>query len=104
MLASGFYQIDCMAAMQQFPDKFFDLAIVDPPYGIKIASHKNGKIVGGGQDHSVDKVGKVYASARSNLTRQNFTTPSTTTRRRTKVISTNWRGSRSTGSYGAVTS
>lgn len=33
MLASGFYQMDCMAAMQQFPDKFFDLAIVDPPYG-----------------------------------------------------------------------
>ncbi len=33
MLASGFYQMDCMAAMQQFPDKYFDLAIVDPPYG-----------------------------------------------------------------------
>lgn len=25
---------DCMEAMKQFPDKFFDLAIVDPPYGI----------------------------------------------------------------------
>ena len=25
---------DCMAAMAEFPDKFFDLAIVDPPYGI----------------------------------------------------------------------
>lgn len=24
---------DCMIAMKEFPDKFFDLAIVDPPYG-----------------------------------------------------------------------
>jgi site-specific DNA-methyltransferase (adenine-specific) len=27
---------DCMEAMAEFPDKFFDLAIVDPPYGIEI--------------------------------------------------------------------
>jgi len=26
---------DCMAAMAGFPDKFFDLAVVDPPYGIE---------------------------------------------------------------------
>lgn len=26
--------MDCMEAMKQFPDGFFDLAIVDPPYGI----------------------------------------------------------------------
>lgn len=26
---------DCMEAMKEFPDKFFDLAIVDPPYGIE---------------------------------------------------------------------
>lgn len=24
---------DCMEAMKEFPDKFFDLACVDPPYG-----------------------------------------------------------------------
>jgi len=29
----GFYLADCMDAMKEFPDKFFDLAIVDPPYG-----------------------------------------------------------------------
>lgn len=28
--------IDCMEAMAEFPDGFFDLAIVDPPYGINI--------------------------------------------------------------------
>lgn len=24
---------DCLEAMREFPDKFFDLACVDPPYG-----------------------------------------------------------------------
>jgi site-specific DNA-methyltransferase (adenine-specific) len=32
MLESGFYNMDCMDAMREFPDKFFELAIVDPPY------------------------------------------------------------------------
>ena len=36
MLDFGFYNTDCMEGMKQFPDKFFDLAIVDPPYGINI--------------------------------------------------------------------
>ena len=31
---SGFWNRDCMDGMREFPDKFFDLAIVDPPYGI----------------------------------------------------------------------
>lgn len=28
--------MDCMEFMKQFPDKFFDLAVVDPPYGINM--------------------------------------------------------------------
>ena len=32
MLDFGFYNMDCMEGMKQFPDKYFDLAIVDPPY------------------------------------------------------------------------
>ena len=28
----GYYNMDCMDGMKQFPDKYFDLAIVDPPY------------------------------------------------------------------------
>ena len=38
---------DCMEYMKGLPDKAFDLAVVDPPYGIKIASngrlHNNSK-------------------------------------------------------------
>ena len=30
-----FFNADCMDIMKQYPDKYFDLAIVDPPYGIK---------------------------------------------------------------------
>ena len=29
---------DCVAAMKDFPDGYFDLAIVDPPYGIGVLS------------------------------------------------------------------
>jgi len=31
------YLMDCMEGMREFPDKYFDLAIVDPPYGIGMA-------------------------------------------------------------------
>ena len=30
------YNMDCMEGMAEFPDKYFELAIVDPPYGINI--------------------------------------------------------------------
>lgn len=37
-----FYNMDCMEGMKQFPDKYFELAIVDPPYGINAANMKMG--------------------------------------------------------------
>jgi site-specific DNA-methyltransferase (adenine-specific) len=33
---NNIYNEDCLQAMKQIPDKYFDLAIVDPPYGISI--------------------------------------------------------------------
>lgn len=41
MLDFGFYNMDCNDALKDFPDDFFDLAIVDPPYGIKVFSKDN---------------------------------------------------------------
>lgn len=38
---NGFYNMDCMEGMKQFPDKYFDLAVVDPPYGIGENGDKN---------------------------------------------------------------
>lgn len=36
MPISEVYNMDCLAAMREMPDKTFSLAIVDPPYGINI--------------------------------------------------------------------
>ena len=35
------YNMDCMEAMRKMPDKCFDLAVVDPPYGIGESGGKN---------------------------------------------------------------
>lgn len=43
MKISEVYNEDNMIGMARFPDKFFDLAIVDPPYGIDI--NKSGRLV-----------------------------------------------------------
>lgn len=43
LMAPGLYHMDCMEAMRSFPDGFFDLAVVDPPYG-----GANSDIGGGG--------------------------------------------------------
>lgn len=50
----GFYNMDCMEGMKLFPDKYFDLAIVDPPYGINITQRhvvkgKGTQTVGGNE-------------------------------------------------------
>src|SRR5574343_362538 len=34
-MISEVYNMDCMEGMKQYPDKYFELAIVDPPYGIE---------------------------------------------------------------------
>lgn len=34
MPISEVHNMDCMEYMKDIPDKFFDLAIVDPPYGL----------------------------------------------------------------------
>lgn len=41
MLDFGYYNMDCMQGMAEFPDNYFDLAIVDPPYGIKQGGDRN---------------------------------------------------------------
>lgn len=43
---SEVFNMDCMLGMRQYPDKYFELAIVDPPFGIgtvknKFARNKN---------------------------------------------------------------
>lgn len=44
MLPSGFYNMDCLEAMREFPDKFFELCICDPPYGIGMDKNPCGRL------------------------------------------------------------
>ena len=52
------FHADCMEIMKQYPDKYFDLAIVDPPYGI--GASKDSRVGGsytvnlGGKKHKVE--------------------------------------------------
>lgn len=41
MLDFGYYNMDCMDGIKEFPDKYFVLAIVDPPYGIGEGDKRN---------------------------------------------------------------
>ena len=36
-----YFNEDCMVGMARYPDKYFDLAIIDPPYGIGESGSKN---------------------------------------------------------------
>lgn len=52
MLDCGYYNMDCMEGMGQFPDGYFDLAIVDPVYGdVKAGGYMTGKSAGGVGPH-----------------------------------------------------
>ena len=74
MLDFGFYNMDCMEGMKEFPDNYFDLAIVDPPYGDGGGSFKSSdgtrfgerfdryKTVGGGGRHHTFGARKKYAT------------------------------------------
>lgn len=41
MPISEVHNMDCMEYMKDIPDKFFDLAIVDPPYGLGKKVHED---------------------------------------------------------------
>ena len=48
MLDFGFYNMNCLDGMREFPDGYFDLAIVDPPYGgVTVGGYMQNKVSGG---------------------------------------------------------
>jgi site-specific DNA-methyltransferase (adenine-specific) len=51
-MVSEVRNIDCMEGMREFPDKYFDLAIVDPPYNIASQQKR-------GVGSRIDKTGKM---------------------------------------------
>ena len=99
IMEPGLYCMDCMDAMKQFPDGFFDLAIVDPPYGINVASHEDGKLVGGVLGRLV--VLPDGTKKRSRVHPGNPIIPSQITVRLMKGISKNLNESAGSGSFWA---
>ncbi len=61
MPTSEVFNIDCMEYMRGIPDKFFELAIVDPPYGIDITN----ECMGGRKTIPKDK-SKIWDNAAPN--------------------------------------
>jgi len=61
MLKQGYYDnrvfnVDCLRGIEMYADKLFDLAIIDPPYGIDINNQGQGK--GGGVAKKIDYLKK----------------------------------------------
>lgn len=43
MSESNVFNCDCMEGIRALPDKFFDLCVADPPYGISITARHYGE-------------------------------------------------------------
>lgn len=50
------YHGDCMDLMKQTPDKYYDLCIIDPPYGLKRFSEKTNRTEGSKYRKSMQKM------------------------------------------------
>lgn len=53
-MAIELLNIDCMAVMARYPDKYFDLACVDPPYGIETRGNAQDRFRAGMQLKTVN--------------------------------------------------
>lgn len=92
------FNMDCLEAMRQMEDNAFDLAVVDPPYGINIT--KSDRIFGSSRSVKVEREREreaqsaeaVHLAERKTqiggcqLSRPKFTTPSTIKRHRMQNI------------------
>lgn len=62
-MKNNYFNADCMIGMKEYPDKYFELAIVDPPYGINapkmsMGTHKTRKGDGYPGESTADKIRK----------------------------------------------
>lgn len=54
-MKSEVFNQDCMEGMKQYPDKYFDLAVVDPPYGIGFGKFNRTNTDSAGNTYKADK-------------------------------------------------
>ena len=72
------HRADCMDIMAGYPDNYFDLAVVDPPYGIGADKSQNdssttGRESNGGEMESIQKKQTGIALSRLMRTSPRFT-------------------------------
>ena len=53
--SSEVYMMDCIQGMKEYPDKYFDLAVVDPPYGINFGEFNRTNKTGNGERYKSNK-------------------------------------------------
>lgn len=85
------YNCDCLAAMREMPDNAFDLAVVDPPYGINITGRSQVVQVERERDGQASEAAARLAVKRTQiggglLSRPKSTTRSTTKRHQMPII------------------
>ena len=54
-MISEVYNMDCIEGMKQYPDKHFDLAVVDPPYGIGFGEFNRTNKASNGERYKANK-------------------------------------------------
>ena len=100
-----FYNRDCLQALKEYPDKAFDLAIVDPPYSTPF---NNGGVTGiglaSGSTNTANPIKRGGGTVKTNII---TATPKSSTRslgtlHRLKSISSNFLGLRIKLLFGVV--
>lgn len=89
---STVYLMDCIEGMKRYPDKFFDLAVVDPPYGIGASADSR---VGGSYTVNMGGVKKKVAAKQYTPKDWDFEKPTTEYWNELKRVSKNqivWGG------------
>lgn len=55
-MISKVYNQDCMEGMKQYPDKYFDLAVVDPPYSLNFGNYNRTNKASNGDRYKANKL------------------------------------------------
>ena len=87
VLDFGFYNMDCMDGMKEFPDGYFELAICDPPYGINVGQAS----MGAGGSCSTQKQEFSESAHREAATRPSFRSEARRSSNNRGGLQNNWR-------------
>ena len=104
MASNVAYNVDCMDYLKTVPDKYFDLAVVDPPYGLGITGKNGGGVAASEITDPFEGKTQLYGHWNRALSKRTFILCLTTAPRQTRNISGSYFACRSTASSGAAIS